>query len=135
MKVGIMDERERARVVTEVTVPATIRGLETKVDVLDLSILGCKVQTTGVPVELNDRLILRLLDHLVATGHIKWYVGSIAGVEFDEPLDSAVVELLGFKPILVEVERMIPKDRFGRPLPSLTAADAITGVLLGERYT
>lgn len=127
-----MDERSNERVVTDLTIPATILGLGSEVHIYNLSIDGCMVEATSVALQTDHILSLTFLDQITIQGRVIWRYGQYAGVRFLGELHPAVVEHLGFKPSLVSVERLVPRDRFDRPLPELSAASAMIGVPLDQ---
>ena len=60
----------------------------------DISVKGCRITVSGIPLTPNQNVVLRPdgLEHL--TGTVRWAMGCFAGIEFDLPLDSSVVEYL-----------------------------------------
>ena len=111
-----MDERKTQRVVTDVQVEARIRGRLVTVLVYDLSQGGCMIELPEPLLKPGDNLRLELFD-FESGGYVAWEHGGIAGVQFYQELDPAIVMHLGFKLRGTPFSDVQPRDRYGRPLP------------------
>ncbi|MBD3729431.1 MAG: PilZ domain-containing protein [Sphingomonadales bacterium] len=82
----------------------------------NLSSGGCMIETPSAKAEINAPILVRLNDKTEMPGHIVWRIGKNAGIKFDLPLHTAVVEALGYEGVEEDFDRNDPRDRFGIPL-------------------
>lgn len=114
-----MDGRLYRRFVVDREIDCRIGNRIERVFLYDLSASGCMIETMAKPVVLGACLSVKFTHFIEAHGEVVWQIGQNAGVRFDELLPKMIVEHLGFKPTELNFEDILPKDRFGRPLPSL----------------
>jgi hypothetical protein len=98
MPLGTAAERRRDdRVATQVDVEALVLGRLGRATVSNLSVNGCRIETSNGFVFPGDPIILRLPGTIRVVGTVVWREGRDAGVEFRSPLHPAVVAHLGFR--------------------------------------
>ena len=60
----------------------------------DVSADGCRITTTGAPVDRGARVLIRSASLLGAAGTVRWVDASSAGIEFDSPLPASILQHL-----------------------------------------
>ncbi|MCB2058960.1 MAG: PilZ domain-containing protein [Novosphingobium sp.] len=116
-----MDSRADRRFVVDKDIECQIDGRVERAFLYDLSISGCMIEISKGQFEVGNALVLKLTHFIEAYGQVVWQIGENAGVRFEEQLPDVLVEKLGFQPITTPFEDILPRDRFGRLLPSLPA--------------
>lgn len=71
-------------------------------EVIDISEHGCKLNLFDCSIEPGQRLTVKLGNMESWGGSVRWVNGQIAGVQFDLPLHSAVVDHLAKSNLVVE---------------------------------
>lgn len=80
-----------------VSLPAqcrTLSGLRDRGSIADLTADGCCVVTDELFIRLGVRVIVRPEGMEGLSGVVRWIVGNRAGIEFDRPLYTPVVDHL-----------------------------------------
>ena len=113
----------------KVQVDASLRdgsGAARGAELTDLSEAGCRMELAEGAIEKDQLLVVRPGSLAGVAGRVRWTRGNAAGVEFADPLHSAVVdhvsgerELEGHAPAPARPVNSGFTDHFGRPLPSL----------------
>ncbi|ANU08237.1 PilZ domain-containing protein [Paraurantiacibacter namhicola] len=124
--------RSYNRFETDREIACTISGGRDFVQLYNLSCGGCMIETGHPDAAVNAIVQVHLNDMTVMPGRIVWRCGRNAGVKFEVPLHSRLVESLGYMPG-EEFDASDPRDRFGIPLETNSwASDAIVdGARLG----
>lgn len=111
-----MDERISERTVLGRTVACQIAGVASTVQMYDLSMDGCMVEAPKTLCEGNE-LSVQLLDHFDAVGTVIWIEQGRAGVLFNERIQPAIVQYLGFplpgRLSLSALDKPLAQDRQG----------------------
>ena len=81
----------------------------------NLSSGGCMIELSDTTAEEGAPLIVTLKEGIEMPGHIVWRIGKNAGIKFEMPLHTKVVETFGYDEDEV-FDRNDPRDRFGIPL-------------------
>ena len=110
-----MEERLSRRKVVDIDIRASAGGQSVGLSAYDLSVDGCMMEGRSEPLPPpGSQISLALPEETTVTGMVVWTRMRFGGVKFDEPIDSSLVDRLGFKP--EPILRVVFKDRFGRPL-------------------
>lgn len=72
----------------------TQSGMRDTGEISDLSAQGCCLRLRGLHFRVGTRLILRPEGLEAFSGAVRWLRGDLAGIEFDRPLYTPVVEYL-----------------------------------------
>lgn len=113
-----MDQRGHPRVIVDRHIMCEIADCEVPVFMCDLSLDGCMLETDRPALAAGDTISLMLAAaSQVAT--IVWTADKYVGARFAVPLHPAIIEHYGFVPGAIDFGEMMPKDKFGRPLPPL----------------
>ncbi|WP_379547291.1 PilZ domain-containing protein [Qipengyuania sp. DSG2-2] len=92
-----------------------VDGVREYVTLYNVSSGGCMIECVGDMAE-GSRVDLDLNDVTPMRGSVVWRIEKNAGIKFDVPLHTAVVESLGYAAMDEEFDRHDPRDRFGIPL-------------------
>ena len=92
-----------------------VDGVREYVMLYNLSSGGCMIECVGA-VDVGSRVDLDLNDVASVRGNVVWRIDKNAGIKFDVPLHTAVVESLGYEARGEDFDRHDPRDRFGIPL-------------------
>lgn len=109
------EERAAERAVVDLALEAVVGNRTCQVAMFDLSVEGCKMETSDRQVAAGEDVAFTLPGGHPVTGRVVWTQDGYAGVFFDQPLHEALVAHLKFKPA---AERQELRDRFGRALPT-----------------
>lgn len=89
----------------------------------NLSSGGCMIELSDEGAETGAPLIVTLKEGVELPGTIVWRIGKNAGIKFEVPLHTKVVESFGYDED-EEFDRNDPRDRFGIPLVETREAAA-----------
>lgn len=128
------ERRTHERIGTRVEVEALVAGRLGRVTVSNLSVSGCRINTSNGFVTLGDPIVLRLPGTIRMVGKVVWREGRDAGVEFRSAMHPAVVAHLGFPECPTEPDRMAhgsltelcPEERVWRAEVLADAAEVCT---------
>lgn len=115
-----MEERKNERKVVDYEVSCVFDSEPVKFFIYDICVDGCCIDTREERVSVGDELMFNFLDGICVEGKIVWKREQYAGVQFKQELHPALVLYLGFKPVAVSIDHVVPRDRFGRKLPAIT---------------
>ena len=100
---------------TDREIACSIAGARDFVQLYNLSCGGCMIETSHPGAMEGAEVQVHLNDMTVMPGKIAWRSGRNAGIKFEVPLHSRLVEKLGY--IASEsFDDADPRDRFGIPL-------------------
>jgi translation initiation factor IF-1 len=116
-----MITRNWDRQTIEREVACVIGGKRERVFLYNLSGGGGMIEMASHSLSEGDEVVLELGEFAQVRGRIIWEMASCAGVRFEEPVHEAIVVHLGFTPQPISFEDELPRDRFGRALPSMPA--------------
>jgi len=88
-----LDRREPRKPVTMVATCKST-GFRDRVLILDISRKGCRIESAGIPLSVNQDLVLQFDGLEDMLGTVRWVKGNCAGVELDYLLHPSVVEHL-----------------------------------------
>jgi hypothetical protein len=115
-----MDNRSHPRVAVDRHIPCEAGGSRALVFLYDLSLGGCMVEADDAAWIVGQEMTL-VLASAPYPGKVVWAIGSCVGVQFAQHLHAAIVEHYGFIPTALQFEDIVPRDKFGRPLPPLSS--------------
>lgn len=81
-----------ARRTVEIMAECRIRSRLLSVELTDISAGGCRIRSPNMHVGLGQRVKLKIYGLELVAGTVRWRDPEHAGVEFDTPLDQAVIE-------------------------------------------
>ena len=96
------ERRAHERIAACVEVEALVAGRLGRATVSDLSVNGCRIETSNGFVSPGDPIVLRLPNSIRMAGTVVWRDERNAGVEFRTSMHPAVVAHLGFPECTVE---------------------------------
>jgi hypothetical protein len=109
------DRRTSERIVSRVDAEALVAGRLGRGIVSNLSVDGCRIETTNGFVAQGDPIILRLPGTIRVVGTVVWREGRAAGVKFRAPMHPAVVAHLGFSESPTGRNATVGRDLDGLP--------------------
>ena len=107
--------RSYNRFAMDETIEATIDGASSNVSLYNLSSGGCMIEVGPDGAAKGEMVKLCLPQGVATSGRIVWRIGKNAGIKFDVPLHTNIVERMGYAEE-EEFDRNDPRDRFGIPL-------------------
>ena len=90
------ERRAHNRVVTQIDVEVLVAGRLRRAKISNLSVSGCRIETSSGFMEAGDAIVLRLPGTIRMTGTVAWREGREGGVEFRTGMHPAIVAHLGF---------------------------------------
>lgn len=119
-----MDARHHSRVVTDHHVTCHASGRHFPVLMYDLLAGGCMFESSGMTLAKGDPVAMAFAGIPEVLGSVVWAAGKCVGVKFCNELHGAIVEYYGFHADAEAFDNILPKDRFGRLLPTLNKYSA-----------
>jgi hypothetical protein len=113
-----MDEREHPRLLADQRVACRIGERATNVLMYDLSRGGCMAEAHEGLLLAGHSVVFTLTGAPDLGANVVWVNGKCFGAKFSTELHAAIVEHYGYTPSGLPFEALIPRDRFGRPLPA-----------------
>ncbi|PZQ57138.1 MAG: PilZ domain-containing protein [Novosphingobium pentaromativorans] len=89
-----LQRRSRRQPVSLAAQCRTANGLRDQGEISDITAEGCCLRVTGLFFRVGMRLVIRPQGLEGLTGIVRWVTGNCAGVEFDCPLYTPVVDHL-----------------------------------------
>lgn len=117
-----MDQRSIERLDVGGTVLCRIGDAETRDELRDMSVRGCKLVGVNRHFAKGDAIDITLLDGVSIAGTVRWAAAGDVGVEFGEKLSEAAVRYFTLS-ALGPMTDDVPFDSFGRKLPPLHAIE------------
>ncbi len=114
-----MERRRKQRTVVDRKVIGRVSATPIEVKLLDLSVSGCKAQSSSIRVALGATILLNFPDAETVIGEIVWHEADIFGISFDHEISAE--SLMRFICNGLEETRVeaFVRDQFGRRLPKL----------------
>ena len=113
-----MDQRKSERLDVEGTILCRIGNRLSQDSLADLSLTGCRIQSSDTPIVEGTKLDLTLLAGVTVTGTVRWSQNGVVGIEFGDELSPAT---LRYFTLDRSCQFLIDEtfDAFGRKLPPL----------------
>lgn len=108
--------RQYNRFTVDKKIECKIGRQHSAVSLYNLSSGGCMIETASANADVGVPVMVKLNDKTEMPGVIVWRIGKNAGIKFEIPLHTAVVEALGYETDEDDFDRNDPRDRFGIPL-------------------
>ena len=96
MSAGGGSKRRRAskRRLTRAVLEARASGRTCPVQLHDVSVTGCKIDSAALDLSRDDKIALKFADEITVRGKIAWRRGDAAGVQFTGPLPDTIARHL-----------------------------------------
>lgn len=112
--------RATTRIVTDIETVSCSGSHSSRGLAYNISTDGCMIEGPDADAFEGDAISLSLPNLPRINGKVVWRHDRYAGIQFNTQLGATTVSGLGFKEPELRFNQSVPKDRFGRILPSLS---------------
>ena len=112
--------RATTRIVTDIETVFCSGSHSSRALVYNISTDGCMIEGADADAFDGDAISLSLPSLPPIGGKVVWRHDRYAGIRFNTQLSATTVSALGFKEPELRFVQSVPRDRFGRILPSLS---------------